>query len=256
MNTNRIKGKSVLITGATSGIGKACAHLFAQSGSKLVLTGRRAERLSELTSKLEQTYGTSVKTAVFDVQDYKACEEFVSTLEEPVDILINNAGLASGLDPVYNLQKEDMDVMINTNVKGLLTMTKFISPGMKSRNSGHIINLSSSAAHEAYAGGAAYCASKHAVKAITEATKKDLHGTKVRVSMVSPGLVETEFSNVRFKGDDKKADSVYEGLDPLTAEDIAEIIFFVANRPEHVNILDSIIYPVYQSSPSMVHRDA
>ena len=253
---NRIKGKTVLITGATSGIGKACAFLFADSGANLVLTGRREERLKELAKELKESFKTNTKTAVFDVQDYSACEDFASKLKEPVDILINNAGLALGLDPVYNLRQDDMDIMIDTNVKGLLTLTRLISPGMKSRNSGHIINLSSSAAHEAYAGGAAYCASKHAVKAITEATKKDLHGTKVRVSMVSPGLVETEFSNVRFKGDDQKADSVYEGLDPLTAQDIAEIIFFVANRPEHVNILDSVIYPVYQSSPSMVHRDA
>ena len=253
---NRIKGKTVLITGATSGIGKACAFLFAESGATLVLTGRREERLIELVKELKESFKISIKIAVFDVQDYSACEDFASMLKEPVDILINNAGLALGLDPVYDLRQDDMDIMIDTNVKGLLTLTKLISPGMKSRNSGHIINLSSSAAHEAYEGGAAYCASKHAVKAITEATKKDLHGTKVRVSMVSPGLVETEFSNVRFKGDDQKADSVYEGLDPLTAQDIAEIIFFVANRPEHVNILDSVIYPVYQSSPSMVHRDA
>ena len=145
--------------------------------------------------------------------------------------------------------------MIDTNVKGLLTITRLISPKMKARNSGHIINIGSTAGHEAYPGGVVYCATKHAVKAITESTKKDLHGTKVRVSMVSPGLVETEFSVIRFHGDKDKADSVYKGMDPLTADDIAEIVLFTANRPEHVNIMDTIVMPVNQSSAQMVHRD-
>ena len=180
----------------------------------------------------------------------------MNSIDSEIDILINNAGLALGADAVFNLNKEDIDQVFAVNVQGLLTLTRLISPKMKQRNSGHIINVGSTAGHEAYAGGVIYCATKHAVKAISESTKKDLHGTHVRVSMVSPGMVETEFSNVRFKGDDEKAASVYKGFKPLVATDIAEIIIFVANRPDHVNIMDTIIYPVYQSSPTMVYKDA
>ena len=252
---NRLEGKTVLITGATSGIGKACAEQFAEYGCNLILTGRREDRLRELSEELASTYGTSTTTACFDVRNRETCEAFVSELDDPIDILINNAGLAVGVDPVYSAEFDDWDTMIDTNVKGLLNMTRLISPKMKDRNSGHIINLSSTAGHEAYPGGAVYCATKHAVKAITESTKKDLHGSKVRVSMVSPGLVETEFSNIRFKGDDARADSVYKGIEPLVANDIAEIIVFMANRPGHVNIMDTIVMPVYQSSAQMVYRD-
>ncbi len=252
---NRLKGKTVLITGATSGIGKATAELFAEHGCNLILTGRRKERLEDFSKYLLSTYKVVVAFEVFDIREADACKEFVDNLIFKVDILINNAGLAVGVDSVQSGDLDDWDTMIDTNVKGLLTMTRLITPGMIERNSGHVINLGSTAGHEAYPGGVVYCASKYAVKAITEATKKDLHGTKVRVSMVSPGLVETEFSNVRFKGDDDRADSVYRGIEPLTAQDIAEIIVFIANRPEHVNILDSIVMPVYQSSNQMVHRD-
>ncbi len=252
---NRLEQKTVLITGATSGIGKATAEEFAALKANLILTGRREERLKALKDDLEAKYSISVKIDAFDLTDTQACEHFVASIDIPIDVLVNNAGLALGVDPVYALQESDVEQMFSVNVKALLTLTKLISPQMRSRNEGHIINISSTAAHEAYAGGVVYCASKHAVKAITEATKKDLHGTNVRVSMVSPGLVETEFSQVRFKGDVNKADSVYAGLKPLVAEDVAEIITFVANRPAHVNIMDTIIYPVYQSSPTMVHRD-
>ncbi len=252
---NRLKGKSVLITGATSGIGKASAIQFAGQGCNLILTGRRKERLEDLSKVLVSEYQVTVVFEVFDIRELDACKEFVSNLVLDVDILINNAGLAVGVDSVQSGDFDDWDTMIDTNVKGLLAMTRLITPKMIERNSGHVINIGSTAGHEAYPGGVVYCATKHAVKAITESTKKDLHGTKIRVSMVSPGLVETEFSNVRFKGDDKRADSVYKGMQPLTAQDIAEIIVFVANRPDHVNILDSIIMPVYQSSAQMVHRD-
>ncbi|MCG8374416.1 MAG: SDR family NAD(P)-dependent oxidoreductase [Balneolales bacterium] len=252
---NRLEGKWVLITGATSGIGKACAELFAEYGCQLVLTGRRAERLTDLAITLEEEHGISVQTAAFDIRDQEACIQFVRGLEEPIDILVNNAGLAKGLDSIQNGEFEDWNAMIDTNVKGLLTMTRWISPMMIERNSGHIINIGSTAGHETYPGGSVYSATKYAVKAITEATKKDFHGTKVRVSMVSPGLAETEFSNVRFSGDTERADSVYKGMEPLTGKDIAEIVVFMANRPEHVNILDSIVMPVYQSSAQMVHRD-
>lgn len=252
---NRLKGKTVLITGATSGIGKACAELFAESGCNLVLTGRREDRLKEISTYLKSTYNVDVTYNAFDIRELDDCKEFVDQLVVAIDILINNAGLAIGVDSVQSGDFNDWNTMIDTNIKGLLTMTRLLTPNMVKRNSGHVINLGSTAGHESYPGGVVYCATKHAVKAITEATKKDLHGTKVRVSMVSPGLVETEFSNVRFKGDDDRADSVYKGIEPLTAQDIAEIIFFVANRPEHVNILDSIVLPVYQSSAQMVYRD-
>lgn len=253
--TNRLKDKFVIVTGATAGIGKAAAELFAQSGCHLALTGRREERLQAIGEELKTKYETKVETGAFDIRDREACTTFVESLSRPVDILVNNAGLASGLDAVYDAKWEDWDTMIDTNVKGLLAMTRLVTPSMKDRNSGHIINISSIAGHEAYSGGSVYCATKHAVKAITEATKKDLHGTRVRVSMISPGMVETEFSVVRFKGDKDKADEVYEGTDPLTATDIAEIIHFVANRPPHVNIMDTIVYTVHQSSATTVYRD-
>ncbi len=253
---NRITGKTVLITGASSGIGAASARLFAQNGANLILTGRRKKRLDEIGKELTDKYGVNVSLHNFDIRDYDACVNFVDSLKRDVDVLINNAGVAIGVDAVFNFEQDDMHAMLNTNVKALLNLTRLITPKMKARNYGHVINLGSTAGHSAYAGGALYCATKHAVKAITESTKMDLHGTKVRVSMISPGLVETEFSNVRFKGDQEKADSVYKGLEPLIADDIAEIIFFIANRPEHVNIMDTIVYPVYQSSPTLVHRDA
>jgi len=252
---NRVEGKWVLVTGATSGIGKATAEVFAESEANLIITGRRETRLSDLKGDLQSKHSIKVKTASFDVREQKACSDFVSGLSVPIDILVNNAGLASGVDAVYEADFDDWDTMIDTNVKGLATMTRFVAPKMKQQKSGHIINVGSIAGHESYPGGSVYCASKHAVKAFTEATKKDLHGTNIRVSMVSPGLVETEFSNVRFKGDDDRADQVYDGIKPLVGRDIAEIIHFMANRPSHVNIMDTIVFPVAQSSATMVHRD-
>lgn len=252
---NRIEGKWAIITGATSGIGKATAQIFAESKVNLIITGRRENRLEELQSELVSEHDIDIEVASFDVTDRDACTNFVGSLSHPVDILVNNAGLASGVDAVYDADFDDWDAMIDTNVKGLSTMTRLISPQMKERNSGHIINVSSTAGHESYAGGSIYSATKHAVRAFTEATKKDLHGTDVRVSMVSPGLVETEFSNVRFHGDDERADQVYEGMKPLVGRDIAEIIHFMANRPAHVNIMDTVVIPVAQSSATMVSRN-
>lgn len=251
---NRLEGKRALITGATAGIGKAIAELFAESGVKLVINGRRKKRLKQLKKDLENQSGVEVEIASFDVSDRDACKSFVSELSYPIDILINNAGLAKGVDAVHDAELDDWETMIDTNVKGLMTMTRLISPQMKEKNSGHIINIGSIAGHESYPGGSVYCSTKHAVKAFTEATKKDLHGTKVRVSMVSPGLVETEFSEVRFNGDTDKAEKVYKDIEPLVADDIAEVVHFMANRPSHVNIMDTIIFPVAQSSSMMVHR--
>lgn len=256
MAFHRLKDKWVLITGATSGIGKACAFHFAEAGSNLILTGRREKRLSEIRDEIIQKHQVEVDFYSFDVRDREACKECVDSIEHPIDILVNNAGLASGKDPVDQADFEDWDKMIDTNVKGLLSMTRFISEMMRKRNSGHIINVGSIAGHEAYPGGSVYCGTKHAVKAITQATKMDLHGTNIRVSAVSPGLVETEFSEVRFHGDREAADSVYTNLDPLTADDIAEIILFMASRPPHVNIMDTIVLPTAQSSSTMVHRSS
>lgn len=252
---NRIDGQWALITGASAGIGKAIARIFARSGCNLALTARRDERLKSLKQELESAGSPRVVYGAFDIRDRQACRNFLDTLEAPVDILVNNAGLARGVDAVYEADFEDWDTMIDTNIKGLLTMTRYVTAPMKQRNSGHVINIGSIAGHEAYAGGSVYCATKHAVKAITEATKKDLHGTSVRVSMVSPGLVETEFSSVRFKGEQEQADKVYRGMSPLTGDDIAEVVHFIANRPPHVNIMDTVVFPVAQSSSAMVARD-
>lgn len=251
---NRLKGKLVLITGATAGIGKATARVFAESGCKLAINGRREDRLQSLKKELETDYEVEVRIGAFDIRDREACGEFLESLVSPVDILINNAGLAKGVDAVYDASFDDWDTMIDTNVKGVLNMTRLVTPSMKQRNAGHVINIGSIAGHESYPGGSVYCATKHAVKAITEATKKDLHGTEVRVSMVSPGLVETEFSNVRFKGDDEQAAQVYRGYKALEALDIAEIVHFMANRPPHVNIMDTVVFPVAQSSSMMVSK--
>lgn len=253
--SDRLKNKNVVITGATAGIGRATAYEFAARGADLILTGRREDKLKDISDEIRGGYGVEVHTAAFDIQDWEACKNFADDLDVEVDVLVNNAGLARGVDPVFAVEKEDWDQMIDTNIKGLLALSRLLIPGMKERNSGHVINIGSIAGHEAYPGGVVYTATKHAVKAITEATKKDLHGTKVRVSMISPGLVETEFSNVRFYGDQDKADSVYKGMDPLTAKDIAEIVVFVADRPPHVNIMDTIVFPVDQSSSMMVHRN-
>jgi 3-hydroxy acid dehydrogenase / malonic semialdehyde reductase len=255
-DTGRLTGKQVLITGATAGIGEASAKLFAAGGVNLIITGRRQDRLEQLRDDLLKESDSDIKIQLFsfDVRDREACRNCVESIEGDVDILINNAGLASGLDPVDSADFEDWDKMIDTNIKGLLNMTRFVTPAMRQRNAGHIINVGSIAGYEAYPGGSVYCGTKHAVKAITQAIKMDLHGTNVRVSAVSPGLVETEFSEVRFHGNKQRASGVYTGTKPLTAVDVAEIIFFIASRPPHVNIMDAIVLPTAQSSSTMVHR--
>lgn len=228
--------------------------MFAKQKCRLILTGRREERLNKLSDSLSTQFQVSVQTFAFDIRNRAECKKCVGAIEQPIDILINNAGLASGLDPIDSADFSDWDAMVDTNIKGLLSMTRFVSERMKKVNEGHIINIGSIAGHEAYPGGSVYCATKHAVKAITQAAKMDLSGTNIRVSSVSPGLVDTEFSTVRFHGDKEKADKVYDRLKPLTAYDIAEIILFVANRPAHVNILDTVVLPVAQSSATIVHR--
>ena len=249
--------KTVLITGATSGIGKATAELFADKGFRLVLCGRREERLADLEGTLSNK--TDVATLNFDVRDRDAVEEAFGTLKaefSAVDVLVNNAGNAHGLDPIQSGSVEDWDAMLDINVKGLLYVTKAIIPEMIKRQSGHIINIGSLAGKEVYPKGNVYCASKHAVDAVTQGMRMDLNAHGIRVGAINPGLVETEFSEVRFKGDTQRAKTVYQGYAPLKAADIADIIYFVVSRPYHVNIADLLVLPTAQASSSIVKKES
>jgi 3-hydroxy acid dehydrogenase / malonic semialdehyde reductase len=234
----------ILITGASSGIGEACAHVFAESGARLILTARRSPRLEALKTQLQQQFNTEVLVLTFDVRDRPSITTALDSLPpewQAIDILINNAGLSRGLDKLYEGDIQDWEDMIDTNVKGLLYMTRAIAPGMVARGCGHVINLGSIAGHETYPRGNVYCATKAAVRAISEGLKQDLLGTPVRVSSVDPGLVDTEFSQVRFHGD--------------TAQDVAEVILFCATRPAHVNVSEVLVLPTDQSGATLVHRD-
>lgn len=245
-----------LITGASSGIGEACARKFAEGGYDLILTARRAEKLAELKAELEAE-GTKVKTLTFDVRDAEAAETAVDSLEpewRKIDVLINNAGLALGLDKEYEGNPDDWNTMIDTNIKGLLTMTRLIVPGMVERNEGHVINIGSVAGDAAYAKGNVYCATKAAVKTITDGLRIDLAETAVRVTNLKPGLVETNFSNVRFHGDNQRADNVYKGITPLTGADIADVAFYAASAPKHVQIAEVLILATHQASGSVIYR--
>ena len=245
-----------LITGASSGIGEACARKFAEGGYDLILTARRAEKLAELKAELEAE-GTQVKTLTFDVRDAEAAETAVDSLEpewRKIDVLINNAGLALGLDKEYEGDPDDWNTMIDTNIKGLLTMTRLIVPGMVERNEGHVINIGSVAGDAAYAKGNVYCATKAAVKTITDGLRIDLAETAVRVTNLKPGLVETNFSNVRFHGDNQHADNVYKGITPLTGADIADVAFYAASAPKHVQIAEVLILATHQASGSVIYR--
>lgn len=245
-----------LITGASSGIGEACARKFAEGGYDLILTARRAEKLAELGAELEAE-GTKVKTLTFDVRDAEAAEKAVDSLEpewRKIDVLINNAGLALGLDKEYEGDPDDWNTMIDTNIKGLLTMTRIIVPGMVERNEGHVINIGSVAGDAAYAKGNVYCATKAAVKTITDGLRIDLAETAVRVTNLKPGLVETNFSNVRFHGDNQRADNVYKGITPLTGTDIADVAFYAASAPKHVQIAEVLILATHQASGSVIYR--
>ena len=247
--------KTALITGATSGIGRATAHEFAKQGINLILCGRRQERLDTIQKALEKT--TDVHTLNFDVRDKDATFKAIASLPEhfkTIDILINNAGNAHGMDPIQTGDTDDWDAMIDINVKGLLYVSKAVIPQMTERQSGHIINIGSSAGKEVYAKGNVYCASKHAVLAITEGMRIDLNPFGIKVSAVNPGLVETEFSQVRFKGD-AVADNVYKGFKALQPEDIAEIIYFAVSRPAHVNIADLLVYPTAQANSTTVKKN-
>lgn len=249
--------KIALITGATSGIGEACARKFAEGGYNLILTARRAEKLAEIKTQLEAE-GTKVRTLVFDVRDAEAAKQAIGSLKaewQTIDVLINNAGLALGLEKEYEGDPEDWNTMIDTNIKGLLTMTRLIVPAMIERNEGHVINIGSVAGDAAYAGGNVYCATKAAVKTITDGLRIDVAESAVRVTNVKPGLVETNFSNVRFHGDNARAENVYKGIVPLTGADIADVAFYAASAPKHVQIAEVLVLATHQGSGSVIHRE-
>ena len=248
--------KIVFITGATSGIGLACARKFAENGDKLILTGRNEQRLEEIRNEL-MGKGFETLALAFDVRDREKAKKCISGLPaewQKIDVLVNNAGLALGLEPEYEGNLDDWETMIDTNIKGLLTMTRLIVPGMVERNSGHIINVGSVAGDAAYAGGNVYCATKAAVKALSDGLRIDVADTAIRVTNLKPGLVETNFSNIRFKGDKERAAKLYTGIKPLTGDDIADVAVFAANAPAHVQIAEVLILATHQASGSVIVR--
>ena len=256
-NQNTMTKKIALITGATSGIGESCARKFAQGGYNLIITGRNTTKLEVLKMELEKD-GSQVLALAFDVRNREAAKKAVNYIPEAwrnIDVLINNAGLARGLEPEYEGNFDDWDQMIDTNIKGLLTMTRLIVPGMVARNHGHVINIGSVAGDAAYAGGNVYCATKSAVKAISDGLRIDVAHTKVRVTNVKPGLVETNFSNIRFHGDTKRANNVYRGIEPLNGDDIADVAFYAASAPEHVQIAEVLVLATHQANGTVIHRN-
>lgn len=252
-----VSGKLVLITGASAGIGEACARLFAAEGARLLLVARREQRLRQLANELRAKQQADVLTCGLDVRRREDVEATLSGLPAPwqeIDILINNAGLARGLGPIHTGDPNDWEEMIDTNLKGLLWVTRVVVAGMVARRRGHVINIGSIAGREVYPGGNVYCASKFAVTALTRAMSIDLLGSGVRVSTVDPGLVETEFSQVRFHGDEERARRVYEGLTPLHGDDVAEAVLFCATRPAHATVRELVLTPTAQASVVHVFR--
>lgn len=248
--------KLIFITGASSGIGKATAFLLASQGHSLLICARREEKLKEVVNEIRNKYKSEVHSFLLDVSNLAEVKKSLSSLPssfQNIDVLVNNAGNAYGLDPFCEANVEDWVKMIDINIKGLLFVTQWVLKGMMERNRGHIVNLGSISSHEVYAKGTVYCATKHAVKAITDGLKKEVHGTPIRVTSIDPGLVETEFSNVRLK-DPVKAKAVYQGMTPLNASDIADAISYCISRPDHVNIKEMIILPTAQSSVTMIDR--
>ena len=249
--------KTALITGATAGIGLAIAQKFAHNGFNIIINGRRSRRLQDLAKQLKEECDAKILTLPFDIRNKNKVNEAISTLPEKwkkIDVLINNAGLAAGLNHLQDGNTDDWDQMIDTNVKGLLYATKAILPSMMSRNSGHIINIGSIAGKEVYPKGNVYCATKFAVDALTKGLRIDLMGTGIKISQVSPGLVETEFSSVRFKGNEKRADMVYHGYQPLEGNDIADIVFYLTTLPPHVCINDLVVTPMAQPNAYLLDR--
>ena len=250
--------KIVFITGASSGIGAGCVRKFASQGASLILNARNEEKLSALKEELEQQYGARVCLLPFDVRDRKTAAEALASLPDEwkaIDILINNAGLVIGVDKEHEGNLDEWDIVIDTNIKSLLAMTRLVVPGMVARGRGHIINIGSIAGDAAYAGGSVYCATKAAVKALSDGLRIDLVDTPLRVTNIKPGLVETNFSVVRFRGDKDKADNVYKGIRPLTGDDIAETVYFAASVPEYMQIAEMLVMPTYQATGTIVSRN-
>lgn len=251
-----MKGKIVLITGATSGIGEGCARKFAAMGSKVILNGRNVEKLNSLKDELT-AQGAEVLTLPFDVRDRQAMSTALGSLTDEwrnIDVLINNAGLVFGMDKEHEGSLDEWDIVIDTNIKGLLAMTRMVVPGMVERGCGHIINIGSIAGDAAYAGGSVYCATKAAVKALSDGLRIDLVDTPLRVTNIKPGMVETNFSVMRFRGDKAKADAVYDGIRPLTGDDIADVVYYAASAPAHVQIAEVLVMPTYQATGTVCHR--
>jgi NADP-dependent 3-hydroxy acid dehydrogenase YdfG len=254
-----LKGKIVFITGASAGIGAAAALGFAAKGARLLLAARRAGKLAVVASQALERGATSVHSIALDVRDHRAVQNAIDSLPEEwaqIDVLVNNAGLSRGLDKVYTGNTEDWDEMIDTNVKGLLYVTRAVVPGMVVRGRGHIINMGSTAGELTYPNGAVYCASKAAEKAINDGLRQDLLGTPVRVTSIDPGMVETDFSLVRFRGDEDRAAKVYKGITPLTPEDVADTIIWAASRPAHVNIARVSLTSIDQANSLLFHRES
>jgi serine 3-dehydrogenase len=252
-----LRNKVVFITGASSGIGLACARIFAADGARILITARRVDRLAKLADELRAAHGVSVHAFALDVRDSGAVERTIAGLPpewSAIDVLVNNAGLSRGLDKIHEGKISDWEEMIDTNIKGLLYVSRAVIPGMVKRNAGHIINIGSIAGHELYPGGNVYCGTKFAVKAISQGMRIDLVATPIRVSSVDPGMVETEFSLVRYHGDKERADKTYKGFTPLTPDDIADAVHYCATRPPHVNINDMIVMPQAQAGVLVVHR--
>lgn len=254
-----LKGKIVLVTGASSGIGAATALAFAAEGARLLLAARRASKLAEVASEALRRGAQAVHTIGLDVRDRQAVQQVIDTLPAEwaeIEVLVNNAGLSRGLDKLYQGKIDDWEEMIDTNVKGLLYVTRAVVPGMAERGRGHVVNLGSTAGELTYPAGAVYCASKAAERAINDGLRQDVLGTPIRVTSVDPGMVETEFSMVRFHGDRERAAKVYKGIKPLTPEDVAEVIVWAVSRPEHVNIARVLLTPVQQANSLLFHREA
>ncbi|HIZ92193.1 MAG TPA: SDR family NAD(P)-dependent oxidoreductase [Candidatus Bacteroides merdavium] len=251
-----MKGKQIFITGATSGIGEGCARKFAHAGCNLILNGRNIEKLESLKRELS-AQGTEVLTLPFDVRDRQAMRQALDSLEgkwQNIDVLVNNAGLVIGMDKEHEGSLDEWDIVIDTNIKGLLAMTRMIVPGMVERGCGHIINIGSIAGDAAYGGGSVYCATKAAVKALSDGLRIDLVDTPLRVTNIKPGMVETNFSVIRFRGNQNKADAVYNGIRPLTGDDVADVVYYAASAPAHVQIAEVLVMPTYQATGTICHR--
>ena len=249
--------KIVLITGASSGIGEGCARKFASEGARLILNARSVDKLEVLAQDLKEKYGTDSYIMPFDVRDRKAASEALASLPaewQAIDVLINNAGLVIGVDKEHEGDLDEWDIVIDTNIKSLLSMTRMVVPGMVERGRGHIINIGSIAGDAAYPGGSVYCATKAAVKALSDGLRIDLVDTPLRVTNIKPGMVETNFSVVRFRGDKDKADNVYKGIRPLTGEDIAEVAYFAASAPEYMQIAEVLVMPTNQATGTIAYK--